>query len=145
MAAVKLTATEPVVAGITPAIVVSVVLGGLQVFDVWTPSDDQNAWIYAALLPLLMALGSWFVGRRNAWAPASVERRVAAERAQATQVAQADRAQTDDRDAYELARAIVALTSPPPGPPMHLPGPMPPRSMAAGLVAPPPGPPPRRP
>lgn len=72
--------TNPVLTGLTPAFVVSVVLGGLQVFDLWTPTEVQNQWIYTALLPLLIAAGAWF-GRHHAWSPASVDRLTAQNRA----------------------------------------------------------------
>lgn len=112
----KLTQTEPVVTGITPALVASVVLGGLQVFDVWTPTQDQNQWIYTALLPLLMAVGAWFA-RHHAWAPASVNAALTGERVAADQkiAAATDKAQADA--ARDTARLIVALASPPPPPP----------------------------
>jgi hypothetical protein len=113
---VKLTQTEPVVAGITPALVASVVLGGLQVFDIWTPTQDQNQWIYTALLPLLMAVGAWF-GRRHAWAPASVNAALEAEQIVANQkiAVATDKAQADA--AQDTLRLVTALTTPPPPPP----------------------------
>lgn len=103
----KLTETEPVVTGITPAVVASVVLGGLSVFEIWTPNELQYQWINGALLPLLMAVGAWFA-RHHAWAPATVERLVVQERQAAVVEAEKVRAEPVSQPPPERAMTRVA-------------------------------------
>lgn len=64
---------EPVMLGTLPGAVTSVIFGGLAAFNVWVPTDDQVAWINTALIPALILLGGYFIGRRIAWSPASVD------------------------------------------------------------------------
>ena len=83
----KLTEREPVALSGLVSGLAAAVMGVLVAFNVWNPTDDQTAAVYALLAALIAVTTT--LARGKAWAPASVTRALDENSAAVTELADA--------------------------------------------------------